>query len=56
MEVGTEQIVVNVAAGAGELLQTSEPVKGGNFSQTQVASLPQPISIRMTLAACCRVW
>jgi outer membrane receptor protein involved in Fe transport len=40
MEVGTEQIVVNVAAGAGELLQTSEPVKGGNFNQTQVASLP----------------
>ena len=40
MEVGTEQIVVNVAAGAGELLQTSDPVKGGNFSPTQVASLP----------------
>ena len=40
MEVGTEQIVVNVSAGAGELLQTSEPVKGGNFSPVQVASLP----------------
>lgn len=40
MEVGTEQIVVNVSAGAGELLQTSEPVKGGNFTQLQVASLP----------------
>ena len=40
MEVGTEEIVVNVSAGAGELLQTSEPVKGGNFNQGQVASLP----------------
>ena len=40
MEVGTEEITVTVSAGAGEMLQTSEPVKGGNFSQLQVASLP----------------
>ena len=40
MEVGTEQIIVNVSAGAGELLQTSEPVKGGNFNPVQVSSLP----------------
>src|SRR5215510_2291652 len=31
MEVGTEQIVVTISA-AGDLLQTSEPVKGGNFT------------------------
>ena len=40
MEVGTEQIVVNISAGAGDLLQTSEPVKGGNFNPLQVSSLP----------------
>src|SRR5688572_23460286 len=40
MEVGTEQIVDTISAGAGEMLQTSEPVKGGNFNQLQVASLP----------------
>ncbi|HEX7771842.1 MAG TPA: TonB-dependent receptor plug domain-containing protein, partial [Pyrinomonadaceae bacterium] len=40
MEVGTEQITVTISAGAGEMLQTSEPVKGGNFNQLQVASLP----------------
>ena len=40
MEVGTEQIVVTVSAGAGDLLQTSEPVKGGNFNPAQVTSLP----------------
>lgn len=39
MEVGTEDIYVTISAG-GELLQTSEPVKGGNFNPQQVASLP----------------
>ena len=39
MEVGTEQVVVTVSA-AGDLLQTTEPVKGGNFNPVQVASLP----------------
>ena len=40
MEVGTQEETVNVNAGVGELLQTSEPVRGGNFSPVQVTSLP----------------
>jgi outer membrane receptor protein involved in Fe transport len=40
MEIGTEAVVVAITAGIGELLQTSEPVKGGNFNPVQVASLP----------------
>src|SRR5437588_2140417 len=39
MELGTSEVVVNISS-SGELLQTSEPVKGGNFSPIQVASLP----------------
>src|SRR5690242_4279593 len=40
MEVGTQEETVNVNAGVGELLQTTEPVRSGNFSPVQVASLP----------------
>jgi outer membrane receptor protein involved in Fe transport len=40
LEIGTAQETVNISAGAGELLQTSEPVRGGNFSTAQVVSLP----------------
>jgi outer membrane receptor protein involved in Fe transport len=40
MEVGTQEETVNVNAGVGELLQTSEPVRGGNFNAAQVQSLP----------------
>src|SRR2546423_5714245 len=39
MELGTSEVVVNISS-SGELLQTTEPVKGGNFSPLQVASLP----------------
>ena len=40
MEVGTQQETVNITASSGEVLQTSEPVRGGNFSPVQVVSLP----------------
>jgi hypothetical protein len=40
LEIGTTEIVVDVSASAGELLQTSEPVRGGNFTPRQVTSLP----------------
>lgn len=40
MSVGGVQETVNVSAGAGEVLQTSEPVRGGNFVSQQVTSLP----------------
>src|SRR6266852_3423797 len=40
LEVGTTEIVVEVSASGGELLQTSEPVRGGNFSSVQVTTLP----------------
>ena len=39
LEIGTEAVTIEVTAGA-ELLQTSEPVRGGNFTTTQVTSLP----------------
>lgn len=41
LELGSSgEVVVDVSTSAGELLQTSEPVRGGNFTQNQVASLP----------------
>jgi hypothetical protein len=40
LEVGTESVVVEVAATSGEILQTSEPVRGGNFTPRQVQNLP----------------
>lgn len=40
LQIGTESVVVEVTASAGELLQKSDPVRGGNFTPRQVASLP----------------
>ena len=41
LEIGTTETVVDVSASGGEvLLQTSEPVKGGNFNTREVQSLP----------------
>ena len=40
LEVGTTEETVNVNAASGDLLQTSDPVRGGNFSTTQVRDLP----------------
>jgi hypothetical protein len=40
LEIGTENVVIDVAAGAAELLQRSEPVRGGNFGTAQLQALP----------------
>jgi hypothetical protein len=40
LEIGSEPVVVDVTATSGELLQTSEPVRGGNFTTLQVLNLP----------------
>ncbi len=40
LEAGTEAVTVEVNATAGELLQRSEPVRGGNFETRQVTQLP----------------
>jgi carboxypeptidase family protein/TonB-dependent receptor-like protein len=40
MAVGTQEETVNVNAGLGEILQTSDVVRSGNFNAQQVASLP----------------
>ena len=39
LEIGTESMTIDVTAST-ELLQTSEPVRGGNFNPIQVTSLP----------------
>jgi len=41
LEVGTEAVVVDVSASAGELLQTTDAVRGGNFTPVQLVNLPQ---------------
>jgi outer membrane receptor protein involved in Fe transport len=40
LEVGVETLVVEVSAGAQELLQQSAPVRGGNIDATQISELP----------------
>ncbi len=40
LEIGSTEVVVNVSASAGELLQTSDPVRGGNFTSAQIVRLP----------------
>src|SRR5215510_7600906 len=40
LEVGTTEETVNINAASGEMLQTSDPVRGGNFNTLQVQSLP----------------
>ncbi len=40
LAVGTQSEVVEVTASSGELIQKSDPVRGGNFTPIQVQSLP----------------
>jgi outer membrane receptor protein involved in Fe transport len=40
LEVGAAEVVVDVTAGPGEILQKDEAVRGGNFSTVQVRELP----------------
>lgn len=53
LQVGGQEIVVNVTSEAGILLQTEAPVRGGNINQTQVSELPvagrNPVALALTL-------
>src|SRR5262249_44037209 len=53
MEVGVGETVVDVSASAGELLIKDAPIRGGNISAAQIASLPivglEPLSVARTL-------
>ncbi|PYT04483.1 MAG: hypothetical protein DMF65_01985 [Acidobacteria bacterium] len=40
LEVGTTEVVIDVTSAPSEILQKDEPVRGGNFSTTQVQNLP----------------
>jgi outer membrane receptor protein involved in Fe transport len=40
LEIGSESVVVEVTSGATDVLQTTEPVKGGNFTTRQIQNLP----------------
>jgi hypothetical protein len=53
MEVGVGETVVDVSASAGELLIKDAPIRGGNITAAQIASLPiaglEPLSVARTL-------
>lgn len=40
MQIGTDAVTVEINASSGELLQTSDPVMGGNFNKEMVTKLP----------------
>ncbi len=42
LEAGTEAVTVEINSTAGELLQKSDAVRGGNFEPRQVTQLPSP--------------
>lgn len=53
LQLGGQQITVDVIAEAGAALQTEAPVRGGNISERQVTELPiasrNPVSLALTL-------
>ena len=53
LELGEQQSVIEVSANVGEILQKSDPVRGGNFSRREIAMLPltnsDPWSLARTL-------
>jgi hypothetical protein len=53
MELGEQKIVIEVIASAGEILQKSDPVRGGNFDRKDIVFLPltnqDPLSLARTL-------
>ncbi|HVF26998.1 MAG TPA: carboxypeptidase-like regulatory domain-containing protein, partial [Pyrinomonadaceae bacterium] len=53
LQLGTEQITVNVVAEAGAALQTEAPVRGGNISGRQITQIPtanrNPVAFALTL-------
>ena len=56
LELGEQQSVIEVSASVGEILQKSDPVRGGNFGQREIVMLPltnsDPWSLARTLAGC----
>ena len=40
LELGEQQSVIEVSASVGEILQKSDPVRGGNFAQREIVMLP----------------
>jgi outer membrane receptor protein involved in Fe transport len=53
LQLGGQQVVVDVVAEAGAALQTEAPVRGGNISQRQITELPianrNPVSLALTV-------
>ena len=53
LELGEQQSIVEVNASVGEILQKSDPVRGGNFGQREIVTLPlasnDPWSLAKTL-------
>jgi len=53
MELGEQHTVIEVSASVGEILQRSEPVRGGNFDRKEIVLLPltnqDPLSLARTL-------
>lgn len=53
LELGEQQAVIEVSASAGEILQKSDPVRGGNFERREIVYLPlvnqNPVSLARTL-------
>lgn len=52
LQIGNQQVVVEVVGGAGEPLQTEAPVRGGNISTRQITELPiasNPTSLALSL-------
>jgi outer membrane receptor protein involved in Fe transport len=52
LQVGSQQAIVQVVAGAGEQIQSEAPVRGGNISTQQITELPiagNPTSVALTI-------
>jgi Carboxypeptidase regulatory-like domain len=53
LELGEQQSVVEVSANVGEILQKTDPVRGGNFARREIVMLPltnsDPWSLARTL-------
>ena len=53
LELGEQQSVIEVSASVGEILQKSDPVRGGNFARREIVMLPlagnDPWSLAKTL-------
>lgn len=50
LELGEQRSVIEVTAGAGEILQKSDPIRGGNFARREIVLLPLPNNDPWSLA------